>query len=224
MSSQPYSANPTPIIVRPIARPFSFNPIAGPDEDRIYVLNSKTFEVATKNCAPGVVAELRTHRGYSITRIVGSCWMFVTCLLIAWLASHFGRRQLFWALTGIGGLASLTFGAVMLFDFLQSLRLPRTLASVHGDGTIELFEGEHHLRDYQSIKLTTDRISPKHPRMFAGNTSYTLDLEALVDGQIYKYQLAAALNTDLLPVARRLGTATGISVQAGEVAETESDN
>lgn len=208
-----------PITVRPNARPFRFNPIAGPDEQRIYVLNSKTFEVATKNCEPGVVAELRTHRGYSLTRILGSCWMFVTCLLIAWLASHFGRRQLFWALTGIGCLASMTFGAVMLFDFLQSLRLPRTLVSVRGDGTVEFFGGERILKDYQSIKIKTNRISPKHPRMFAGNTSYTLDLEALVDGQVYSYHLAAALNTDLLPVARRLATATGMSVDVGESLE-----
>lgn len=211
-----------PMVHRCSARPFRFNPLAGPDPLRIYLLTANSFRVkkfddpdgdasGSKGNQNNVVAELVTHRIYSVARIFSSGWMLVVCWLIGWLAAEMRAVEIQYAAYAIGGLASLTFGAVMVFDFLQTLRLPRVVVSVHSNGEIVFFDGQQTLHDYQSLSLRT-RWS-HGSRQVMGNSICTLDLISIERGREHVYQLAATSGAELGPLARRLSTATGIPLE-----------
>lgn len=208
-----------PRVHRPRSRPFRFNLIAGPDRLRIYLLTANAYQVvkfddpdgAGEGTTQGVVAELRTHRIYSVARIFSTFWMLVACWLIGWIAAELRYVEIQYVAYGIGVLSTSTFGAVMVYDFLQTLRLPRVLVSVRSDGEIEFFDGEVSVRDYQSLAIRTRWAHGSGKVM--GNSTCTLDLIVVDRGRENIYQLAATSGAELGPIARRLSSATGIELE-----------
>ncbi|MEL7497178.1 MAG: hypothetical protein AAFN77_06175 [Planctomycetota bacterium] len=196
------------------ARPFRWNPLAGDDPLRIYLLTSGSYYVA-KSEDPEVIAELKTRRSYSLTRVFGSIWMLMLCFVVAWIANEMRSPEIAWAMLGVGGLGAVSFGGVMVLDYLQILRLPRTILSVRNDGRIVFYDGALEVSNYQSLGLHTrwtrpGKFSP------TGSRTCVFDLQVVQHGRKHIYQLAATLGSELSPLARRLSSATGIPLGADE--------
>lgn len=201
-----------PIVHRPASRPFGFNPIAGPDNLRIYLLTAKSFRV-NKGDSQSLVAEMTTHRVYGIARILSSLWMLALCWVIGWVAASLGSPEIQWGAYSIGALATLTFGAVMVFDYLQTLRLPKKIVAMHNDGKLVFFDGQQTLSDYQSLSLRTRWSYTRPPSQGGGSSTCTLDLVVTLGGREHLYQLAATSGAELGQLARQFSIATGIPMK-----------
>ena len=186
--------------------------MAGEDRLRIYLLTVKSYYVV-RGESDEVLAELRTRKVASLARAIGSVWILLVSILVAWVAWKLRNPQVGWAIIGVGCLGTLTFGGILLLDFFQVLRLPQVILTVYNDGRLHFYDAKLQLRDYQAIGIRTRRQKSTR-RIPTGSRTFTVDLIAMERGRQHEYQLMASLGTELGPLARRLSTATGISLES----------
>lgn len=201
-----------PLTHRPSCRPFRWNPLAGQDRLRIYVLTKATYYVVAGE-SKEVVAELRTRIVSSLARSLGSVWILLVSIAIAWIANQLRNPEVAWALVGVGLLGTLTFGGILLLDFIQILRLPRVVLSIDRRGQVHLFDGKLTVANYQSLGLRTNRHK-SNALIPTGSQTSTVDLVARENGRQHHYQLMATLGAELGMLARKLSTETGIPLES----------
>lgn len=200
------------MIHRSGSRPFRLNPLAGEDRLRIYLLTTQSYYV-TPGESDDVLAELRTRKVTSLARAIGSVWILLVSLLIAWLSAKLRNPEVGWAVFGVGCLGTLTFGGILALDFLQVLRLPQVVLAVYNDGRLHFFDDKLKISKYQSLGIRTRSRKSNH-RLPTASRTYTVDLISIEQGRQHEYQLMASLGSELGPLARRLSTATGIPLES----------